>query len=684
MGKELRILILEDVAADAELMEMELRRAGIVFTSKRAQTREDFIKELDSDIDAVLADYALPRFNAMEAFQLLRERKADIPFILVTGSQGEEVAVECIKKGMDDYILKASLKRLPTAILKTIEKKESERTQKRLLSILDLTSDFVGIVDRDGYPLYLNCAWRRMAGIGEEGGGTELSIFNGHTERRRAQVMNEALQAAVREGIWSGETVMPGKNGSEIPVSQVIIAHKGQDRNVEFFSTIARDITERNRAEETIKHMAYHDPLTGLPNRLLLKDRLCQALARGREGKAAVLYLDMDRFKDINDTIGHPMGDELLKAAAERLENCLREGDTVARQGGDEFTILLPLIDRIDDVMSVIERVLSAFKPPFAIEGQPEFFLTVSMGISIYPDDGEDAETLLKNSDIALYQAKEAGRNTCKFFSKFMNEKIAKRLDFENRLRRALEREEFLLYYQPQIEIATGKVTGMEALLRWQEPEKGLVLPNEFISVVEDTGVIIPLGDWILRTACMQNKAWLDKGLKSVHVAVNISMRQFKQKNFVEKVAGILEQTRLGPEHLELELTESLLMEDVGSVIAMLRKLKSMGIKLSIDDFGTGYSSLAYLKKMPIDVLKIAQPFVHNIAVHSDDIAIATTIIRMGHSLNFEIVAEGVETVEQLELLKRMHCDKIQGFLVSRPLPPEKAVDFLENDSSLF
>src|SRR3989304_2740612 len=263
--KKLRILILEDVAEDAELMEMELRRGGIVFVSNHAQTRENFIKELDSGIDAILADYALPRFNAMEAFQLLRERKADIPFILVTGSQGEEVAVECIQKGMDDYILKASLKRLPTALLKAIEKKESEKMRRRLISILDTTSDFVGIVDRDGYPLYLNCAWRRMAGIGEEGGVAELSIFNGHTEHRRAQGMNEALAAAIREGIWSGETVMPGKNGSEIPVSQVIIAHKGQDTNVEFFSTIARDITERRRAEETIKHMAYHDPLTGLP-----------------------------------------------------------------------------------------------------------------------------------------------------------------------------------------------------------------------------------------------------------------------------------------------------------------------------------------------------------------------------------------------------------------------------------
>lgn len=685
MGKELRILILEDVAADAELIEIELHRAGIIFTSKRVETKEDFLKGLkDPALDAILADYSLPQFNAMDALRLMKKKSTDLPFILVTGSQGEEAAVECIKEGMDDYILKASLKRLPSALLKAIEKKESEKMRRRLISILDSTSDFVGIADRDGRLLYMNRAWQRMAGVGGDGEGegsiSEFFIFEGGTERQHAQIMKNALLDAVREGTWSGETVLPGKNGRDIQVSLVVIAHKGPDRNIEFFSTIARDITERKSAEETIRHMAYHDPLTGLPNRLLLADRLNQALSRVSTWKVAVLYLDMDRFKDINDTIGHLMGDEVLKAAAERLMRCLRGGDTIARQGGDEFTILLQHIDRIDGVTSIIERIFSAFEAPFMLEGQPELFLTASIGISIYPDDGEDAETLFKNADIALYQAKEVGRNTYKLFSRSMNEKITKKLDIENRLRKAYEKEELLLHYQPQIDLETGKTIGMESLLRWEEPQLGLVPPMEFIPVAEDTGLIMPIGDWVLRTACGQNKAWLDRGLKSVRVGVNISMRQFKQKNFAEKVAGILEQASLGPEYLELELTESILMEDVESVIDTLRKLKSMGIKLSIDDFGTGYSSLEYLKKMPIDTLKIAQSFVRDIDVNPEDAAIATTIIRMGHTMKIEVIAEGVETSEQLNLLRRMHCDKIQGFLVSRPLPPEKAVAFLEND----
>lgn len=683
MGKELRILILEDVAADAELIEIDLRMAGIIFTSKRVDTKEEFLKGLeDPALDAILADYSLPQFNAIDALRLMKEKRTDVPFILVTGSQGEEAAVECIKEGMEDYILKASLKRLPSALLKAIEKKESEKTQRRLISILDSTSDFVGIADRDGRLLYMNRAWQRMAGVGWdwEGGMPEFSIFEGGTERQRAQIMKDALPDAVREGTWSGETVLPGKNGREIPVSLVVIAHKGPDGNIEFFSTIARDITERKLAEETIRHMAYHDPLTGLPNRLLLTDRLNHALARGSRVRAAVLYLDIDRFKDINDTLGHLMGDELLKATAERLTKCVRDGDTIARQGGDEFTILLQHMDRVDDVTRVIERIFSTFESPFILEGQPELFLTASIGISIYPDDGEDAETLFKNADIALYQAKEVGRNTYKLFSRSMNEKITRKLDIENRLRKAYEKEELLLHYQPQIDLETNKVIGMESLLRWEEPQRGLVPPMEFIPVAEDTGLIMPIGDWVLSAACRQNRAWLDRGLKSVRVGVNISMRQFKQKNFAEKVAGILEQASLGPEYLELELTESILMEDVESVIDTLRKLKSMGIKLSIDDFGTGYSSLEYLKKMPIDMLKIAQSFVRDIDVNPEDAAIATTIIRMGHTMKIEVIAEGVETPEQLNLLRRMHCDKIQGFLVSRPLPPEKAAAFLEND----
>lgn len=441
---------------------------------------------------------------------------------------------------------------------------------------------------------------------------------------------------------------------------------------------LTMEIAERKKFEETIRHMAYHDHLTGLPNRLLLTDRLNQVLARGRWHKriAAVLYLDLDRFKDINDTLGHPMGDELLKAVAERLVKCLRGGDTVARQGGDEFTMLLQDVNRIDDVTVVIEKILSSFVLPFTISGH-EIFLTTSIGISIYPDDGDIAETLLKNADIAMYQAKEEGRNKYRLFTPAMNEKLAKRLDLENRLRKAAEKEEFLLYYQPEVDINTGEVIGIESLLRWQEPERGLTLPGEFIPFAEDSGLIVPIGEWVMRTACTQNRVWQERGLKPVSIAVNLSMRQFRQKNFLDTVARILKETGLDPKYLDLELTESVLMDDVESVIDILNKLKAMGIRLTIDDFGTGYSSLEYLKRMPINMLKIAQSFIRNITSDPNDATIATTIIRMGHSLGIEVIAEGVETVEQLNLLRRMQCDKIQGYFASRPVPAGEVEEFL-------
>ncbi len=441
---------------------------------------------------------------------------------------------------------------------------------------------------------------------------------------------------------------------------------------------LRKEIAERKKSEETIRYMAYHDYLTGLPNRLLLIDRMNQILARERWHRrlAAVIFLDLDRFKNVNDTLGHQAGDEILKTVARRLTRCLRDGDTVARQGGDEFTILLQDVKRIEDVTKVIEKIFSAFEEPFRIEGR-EIYLTVSMGISIYPDDGEDAETLLRNADIAMYQAKEEGKNNYRFFTPAMNERILRRLDLEGRLRKAVENEEFVLHYQPEVDLKTGEIRGMEALIRWQDPERGLVSPSEFISLAEDTGLITPIGEWALRSACRCNKAWQESGLRAVSVAVNISMRQFRHKNFARRIEGILKDTGLDPRYLELELTESIVMEDAASVIGLLHELKSMDVRLTIDDFGTGYSSLEYLKRMPIDMLKIAQTFIRDVTIHSDDAAIATMIIRMGHTLGMEVIAEGVETVEQLELLKKIQCDRVQGYLISRPVPAEKAAGFL-------
>lgn len=476
----------------------------------------------------------------------------------------------------------------------------------------------------------------------------------------------------------TSEVTAVRKGGCEFPAELSVSAVKinGKWNSI----GIIRDITERKHSEEKICYIAYHDYLTGLPNRMLLIDRLNQAIALSRRHGlyAAVLFLDLNRFKYINDTLGHSAGDEMLREVSERLTGSLRATDTIARLGGDEFTIVLPDVQRIENVVNVVEKVFSVLSEPFSINGY-EFFVTTGVGISIFPDDGEDAETLLKNADIAMYRAKDEGiGNNYVLYTPSMNERTHERLRMEGMLRKALERREFLLHYQPQVALNSGEITGVEALVRWQEPERGLIPPGEFIVVAEDTGLIIPLGEWILRNACMANKEWQDKGLKSSIVAVNLSLRQFKQKDFVGAVARILKETRLDPRCLELELTESILMENAEATIDILRALKEVGIRLTIDDFGTGYSSLEYLRRMPIDMLKIAIPFVRDITKSPDDASIVTAIIKMAHCLNIKVIAEGVETVEQLALLRSLGCDKIQGFLVSRPLPPDEIEEFLK------
>ena len=441
---------------------------------------------------------------------------------------------------------------------------------------------------------------------------------------------------------------------------------------------LLEEITERKRAEETIRHRAYHDALTGLPNRALFTDRLTVARAQARRTgqMLAVMFLDLDRLKVVNDTAGHPEGDGLLKSVAQQLEGLVREGDTVARVGGDEFTVLLPGITRVDSAVEVAERILKALRRTWALGGH-EFHVTASIGITVYPTDGDDPETLLRNADIAMYRAKEEGGNGYQLYTPAMKSRITERLALENGLRKGLERGEFVVYYQPQVNIRTGKIVGAEALVRWQQPERGLTLPMEFIPVAEESGLIVPLGEWVLRAACAQNKAWQKAGLPPIRVAVNLSARQFQRRDLTETVAHVLEETGLEPRYLELEITESAAIQDVDFTVAMLGRLQEMGIQIAIDDFGTGHSSLGYLKRFPIDVLKIDRSFVHDLTGDPGAAEIATTIIAMAHNLKLKVIAEGVETQEQLAFLRQQRCDEMQGFLFSKPAPAEDFVKVL-------
>jgi diguanylate cyclase (GGDEF)-like protein/PAS domain S-box-containing protein len=435
----------------------------------------------------------------------------------------------------------------------------------------------------------------------------------------------------------------------------------------------AFDVTERKRAEEQIRSLAYHDTLTGLPNRLLFADRLAMAVAQAHRQaqKLGVLFLDLDRFKVINDSLGHTLGDRLLQAVAERIEGSVREGDTVARLGGDEFTLLLPGIAQAEDAAKVAEKILESLKQPLPVDGR-ELFVTGSVGISVYPDDGTDPETLVKNADAAMYRAKDQGRDTYQLYTAAMNASAVERLALENSLRKALGQNELVLYYQPLIDLPTGRTYGVEALLRWNRPGKGLVLPDDFIPLAEVTGLILPIGLWVWRTACEQVRRWQQSGRPDLRLAVNLSARQFQQPDVAAQVTRALQETGFSPDRLDLEITESYAMQNADAAIQTLRELKSVGVGLSIDDFGVGHSSLSYLKRLPIDTLKVDRSFIRDVTNDADAAAIVTAVIAMARTLKLQVIAEGVETEEQRAFLAAQGCDRAQGWLFSRAMPAEE------------
>jgi len=437
---------------------------------------------------------------------------------------------------------------------------------------------------------------------------------------------------------------------------------------------------ERKRYQVQLEHQANYDSLTGLPNRTLLHDRLKQAVYAQRTPRnIAVVFMDLDHFKFVNDSLGHSVGDKLLKAMGDRLRGTLREGDTVGRVGGDEFVLILADQNNEEVIFRAMQRISAKVAEPITVEGK-ELYVTCSAGISLYPQDGPDVDTLLKNADAAMYRAKEHGRSNFQFYTSEMNDRVNERLALEGALRRALERQEFLLHYQQKVDLRSGSIIGAEALVRWMHPEWGLVRPARFISLAEETGLIVPLGEWVLREACRQTRAWLDQGLEPGAVSVNLSARQFRQQDLVRMVSRILEETRLDPAHLEMELTESMVMHNVDSAIATLQGLKSLGVRLSVDDFGTGYSSLSYLKDLPIDALKIDRSFVRDIGggAETGEGVLAQAIISLGHNLHLKVVAEGVETDAQVRFLRRHACDEVQGFLYGEPVAPEAHARLLD------
>jgi len=560
---------------------------------------------------------------------------------------------------------------------------EKERAQVTLNCI----GDAVACTDISGNITFLNLVAEKMTGWSwQEAAGRPMAEVFRILDATSRETTPNPMEMAVgqnRTVHLPSNCILIRRDGFEIPIEDSVSPIHDREGQAAGAVIVFRDVSVARAMALQLTHSAHHDFLTGLPNRMLLNDRVGQAIASAPRHmkKIAVLFLDLDGFKHINDSLGHPIGNKLLQSIAKRLVNCGRFSDTVSRQGGDEFVVLLSEVEQSEDAAIMARRMLQAVAEAHSID-QHELHVTTSIGVSVYPDDGLDAETLIKNADTAMYQAKENGRHNYQFFKPAMNVRAVERQFIEESLRRALERQEFALHYQPKIDLRTGEITGAEALIRWTHPIRGPVSPVEFIPVAENCGLILPIGNWVLREACKQARTWVDAGLSLATMAVNISAMEFRDDNFLESVFAILRETGLDPRSLELELTESVLMERAESAASVLQTLRARGVQVAVDDFGTGYSSLSYLRKFPIDALKIDQSFVRQITTAPDDTTIVTAVISMGRSLKLRVVAEGVETQEELVFLQAHQCDEAQGYYFSRPVLPEQFAKLLETGIS--
>jgi diguanylate cyclase (GGDEF)-like protein/PAS domain S-box-containing protein len=684
--KAIRILIVEDSDNDTELLLRELRKGGFDPVYKRVETARDMEEALHACAwDIIVSDYSMPNFDGLAALKLVKRLGIDVPFIIVSANIGEEIAVMAMKAGAHDYIMKGNLARLVPAIERELKEvrarqqhRDAEKQMRKLSSAVEQTADSVTITDPEGNIEYVNAAFSEITGYSKQEavGRTNRILKSGrHDKEFYAQLWQNLTQGKAFQDIFINRR----KDGSLYYEEKSITPLKDDDGVVTHFISTGKDITEQMKTRERLQHLSHHDNLTELPNRSLFMDRLGQAISRARwNGRVvAVLFIDLDRFKNINETLGFDYGDAVLQAVATRLSQSVRDGDTVARLGDDEFAVLLEDVYQKEDIPVVVEKIIKSLSQVHILKAH-EVFVTTSIGISLYPNDGNDAQTLIQNADVAIHHAKESGNNNYRFYESEMNAQSLYRLNMESSLRKALEREEFVLHYQPQIDLKSGEIIAFEALLRWQHPDLGTVSPVEFIPLLEETGMINQVGRWVLRAACQVCRGWNELGLNDIKVSVNISPVQFEQGDISNIVADVLAETGLEAKHLEIELTETTIMRSPQKTIAVLAELNRMGVTLAIDDFGTGYSSLSYLQKFPIDVLKIDRSFVKDVSANNGDASIVSAIISMAHSLKLSVVAEGVETEEQLSFLQERDCEIVQGFLFSKPVPREQAVELLK------
>ena len=683
-GPALNILLVEDNPADAASIELMLSEIELQqqqrYRLKTADSISAGIRHLDEgSFDVVLLDFELPDSSGFDTLQRIQRSTPEVPIVALTGHSDEEFAARAISLGVQDYLVKGRIVSdlLYRAMLYAIERKKSEQllknSEERFRAFFELTG--VGAFQADpsaGSFILVNNSSCQILGYSRD---EFLSLsFKDiiHPDDLPDHLNEFGKLVAGEQSQYDTEKRFIHKNGRIVWVHLSLTMLRDQKGAPLRAIGVMQDITGRKSAEEEIRHIADHDALTGLPNRRLFIEltKLEMAQARRNRKKIAFLFLDLDRFKEVNDTLGHGAGDEMLMEVAYRIREGLRKSDTVARVGGDEFNIILPDISRAEDGAEIAAKIVASFQAPFFIMGN-ELRMTASVGISVYPDDGEDMETLFRYADIAMYYAKKEGRNAYQFYNPAINTRSIERMRMEGWLRHCIERNELSVHYQPQLDIRTGKITSAESLVRWSHPVLGMLQPVSFVPLAEETGLITSIDLWVMNEVCKQVRTWLAGGLPSFFVTVNLSARLFQDPELVFKISKILEETGFRADCLGLEITESMAMGNIEKTAVQLSKLTEMGMSISIDDFGTGYSSLNYLKRLPIGRLKIDRSFVKDIRNDPDDRAIIDAVTAMAHSLRMKVIAEGVETEEQLEFLRASGCDEIQGYLVSRPLPAE-------------
>jgi diguanylate cyclase (GGDEF)-like protein/PAS domain S-box-containing protein len=691
------ILLIDDDPCHAKAFEEAFLAAG------DGPSNFEWVRTLSSGLErlahkgawAIFLNLFLPDGRGIETLDRLLPAASNTPVVVLGGVDDEDICKTAMLHGARDYLLEGHLDSyaFARAIHNVMEREtarrelfiEKERAQVTLNSIGDavLSTDVLGNVT------YLNVVAEHMTGWSrKEAVGHPLAevfqIIDGVTQKPSPNPMEMAIRLDKAVGL-SANCILIRRDGYESAIEDSAAPIHDRDGQITGAVIVFHDVSMARAMVLEMSHLAQHDALTDLPNRLLLKDRLTQAisLARRNHNQLAVLFLDLDGFKHINDSLGHAIGDKLLQSIAASLSASVRKSDTVSRQGGDEFLIMLPEVTHAADAGTSAAKIITELKKTHSID-EHHLRVTVSIGISTYPENGEDAEALIKNADTAMYHAKQYGRDNYQFFRPDMSLHAVERQSLEGQLRYALERQELLLHYQPKVNLKTGAITSAEALVRWQHPERGLLLPGQFLTIAEDTGMIVAIGQWVLREACRQTREWLDAGLPAVPVAVNISSLEFRSEQFLEGVQVALKNTRLDPSYLELELTETVLMRHAESTAYTLGQLKAIGVRLAVDDFGTGYSSLSYLTRFPLDALKLDQSFVNDITAGSDDAIVVSAVISMGNSLKLRVIAEGVETLEQLAFLQAHGCDEGQGYYFGRPVIAHKFAKLLETGISAF